>query len=251
MKLDVKPNNWEQRLILFVGYLIQCNKKSTTVCRVVNDQVTSCLPIQRLLLQSILYRTQVHYSDLGQIYLCKLYRALFASVYFGLLRVDKITSGSHPVFATDVQIAQNKKKIKFVLHTSKTHWKDSEPQIVIIKNIKDKSEKQSENLKNTVPMSHQSICPYSILREHVNERPSCKSLTEPFFVFRDRTPVSPKNVRDSLHLMLKLSGFDQSLYCIHSLPAGMACDLLKMGYSVETIKKLGRWRSNIVYKYLR
>ena len=32
---------------------------------------------------------------------------------------------------------------------------------------------------------------------------------------------------------------------------GWLSDLLKMGFTVETIKKLGRWRSNAVYAYLK
>ena len=31
IKLDVKPRSWEDRLILFVGYLVERNKKSQTV----------------------------------------------------------------------------------------------------------------------------------------------------------------------------------------------------------------------------
>ena len=31
LNLDVKPNNWEDRLILFVGYLIDQKKQSATV----------------------------------------------------------------------------------------------------------------------------------------------------------------------------------------------------------------------------
>ena len=37
----------------------------------------------------------------------------------------------------------------------------------------------------------------------------------------------------------------------HGLRAGRAVDLLRMGVSFETIKKLGHWKSNIVYEYLR
>ena len=31
IKLDIKPNNWEDRLVLYVAYLIQGNRKSTTI----------------------------------------------------------------------------------------------------------------------------------------------------------------------------------------------------------------------------
>ena len=32
IKLDIKPNNWEDRLVLYMAYLIQGNRKSTTIC---------------------------------------------------------------------------------------------------------------------------------------------------------------------------------------------------------------------------
>ena len=31
IKLDIKPETWEDRLILFVGYLVEGNKKSATI----------------------------------------------------------------------------------------------------------------------------------------------------------------------------------------------------------------------------
>ena len=162
IKLDDKPNSWEDRLILFVGYLIQNDKKSSTVrsyvsaikcvlledgivmnenkyllgsltnaCKLVNDQVRTRLPIKKQMLEIILNQTMDHYEQqLGQVYLSKLYRALFVSGYFRLLRVGEMTSGSHPVFATDVEISMNKKKVKFTLHTLKRHWRGAKPQIV-------------------------------------------------------------------------------------------------------------------------
>ena len=31
LRLDVKPNAWEERLKLYVGYLVGCNKQSMTI----------------------------------------------------------------------------------------------------------------------------------------------------------------------------------------------------------------------------
>ena len=152
--LDLKPDTWEEHLELFVAYLVNSNKKSTTVksyisaikavliadnvylqenryllsvmtkaCRYRNDHVRTRLPIKCELLNLILQETAVYLDgELGQHYLACLYKALFVSGYYGLLRVGEMTSGLHPVFATDVSIGVNKKKILFRLHTSKTHW---------------------------------------------------------------------------------------------------------------------------------
>ena len=58
-------------------------------------------------------------------------------------------------------------------------------------------------------------------------------------------------MRTVLKTILKRAGFNEKIYCTHSMHIGHCGDLLKMGFSVETIKKLGRWRSNAVFDYLR
>ena len=76
-------------------------------------------------------------------------------------------------------------------------------------------------------------------------------MDEPFFVFRDRTPVRPLHFREVLRKSLTNVGLEAHLYCSHGLRTGRSVDLLEMGLSVETIKKLGRWTSNAVYQYLK
>ena len=93
-------------------------------------------------------------------------------------------------------------------------------------------------------------CPYWILKEFANLRPTCKILLEPFFAFADRSPVHPVQMRLTLRSMLNLAGFAPKLYDTHSLCAGRACDLHVLGFDLGTIKKLGHWRSNSVFTYL-
>ena len=85
IRLDVKPNNWEDRITLFVGYLVDSNRKSSTIksyvsaiksvlhedgvelnknkyllnaltntCKLINDKVRTRLPIQLGVLELIL-----------------------------------------------------------------------------------------------------------------------------------------------------------------------------------------------------
>ena len=76
-------------------------------------------------------------------------------------------------------------------------------------------------------------------------------MDEPFFIFPDRSPVTTENIRKVLKNMLKISGFDDTLYNVHSLRIGRACDLYhKLQIPVDSIKKIGRWQSNSVYSYL-
>ena len=133
IKLDNKPSSWEDRLTLYVGFLVQQNKKSTTVrsyisavkavladdgvmlsenrylissltraCKLINDKVRTRLPIQKRMLERILQCTEEFFDQ--QQYLSRLYKAIFSSAYYGMLRVGEIVSGDHPVKAPDVHI---------------------------------------------------------------------------------------------------------------------------------------------------
>ena len=145
-------------------------------------------------------------------------------------------------------MATNKKKLMFVLHMSKTHWKNHHPQIIKIKAtemIHEKVKKKDEN--NSTLYS----CLYQALRDYVAFRASYRSYEEPFFVFSDGSSVSPSQFVKTLTKTLKLNSLNSELYCSHSFRIGRSCDLLKMGIPVETIKKLGRWKSNCIYSYLK
>ena len=175
LKLDKKPTTWESRITLYVGYLIETNKQSSTIksyvsaicailqiegielkedkflltsltkaCRLINDTVKQCLPIRKGMLALLLHQLG---KDLdSQPNLLILYQALFSTAYFGLLRVGKITSGSHPILAKDVQVGVNKRKILFVLHSSKTHNKANLPQMIKISSKSKNEQKDKKRL---------------------------------------------------------------------------------------------------------
>ena len=126
----------------------------------------------------LLIHTTRYFDGKGQIYLKCLYHALFAAAFYGLLWVGELTSGSHPIFATDVQIALNK-KIMFTLHTSKMHWHDNKPQIIKIRNTKSSSVPTQH--VNSSQDENDKVCPYACLKQFVTIRPSCHSLFEPLF----------------------------------------------------------------------
>ena len=275
IKLDNKPDCWEDRLTLFIGYLIQCNKTSQTcksyisaiknvladdgitlnedrlllssltkACRYKNDTVRQRFPINRNMLCLILKQVSEHFSD--QLYLSVLYKALFSTAYHGLFRVSELTAGEHAVMVKDVHIAKNKLKLLFILRSSKTHGLYTTPQMVKITGKQNASKKQ--DIKGALSLP----CPWKLLKEYLALRPGYKEQTEAFFVFRDHSPVSPNNMRSVLKIILKECRFNETVYDTHSFRIGKATDLLRIHkYSVETIKKIGRWSSNCVFKYLR
>ena len=166
---------------------------------------------------------------------------MFIAAYYGMLRISEIASGPHCIKATDVHIGENKLKILFVLRSSKTHGKDSKPQLVKI------TGGQSDLYRT---YKQRNYCPFSILRNYSAIRPSCHNINEPFFIFSDRTPVKPAQFRATLKNILLRIGLNPKLYGSHSFRSGRSTDLYSGNISLETIRKLGRWRSGAVYTYL-
>ena len=277
IRLDRKPKSWEETLTLFVGFLIENNRKSTTIrsyisaiksvliedgeelnenrvllnsltraCRIKNDVVTTRLPIRKGLLQLILHNVH-RVFDSNQPFLVNLYRTLFSTAYFGLFRVGELTESQHVVKAKDVHIAVNKKKLMFVLHSSKTHGKDKKPQIIKITS----SQLVNTGLQGTREVHKLNFCPYKLLNDYLAIRQSRNCDNEQFFVFRDKSLVTPYHFRCILRKVLIHLELDYKLYSTSSFRAGRASDLAEIGISVESIKFLGRWRSSAVFAYLK
>ena len=254
IKLDQKSRAWEDCLTLFVGYLIENDKQSSTVrsyisvvkavlkihkikiqedqylfsaltraCRLKNDCLKTRLPIHRNLLEVILRATRDFYRNACQPYLGILYYTIFVSMYFGLLQFSEVTTGAHPILARDLA-----------------------PQMVKISSARlSKKCAKSGKMKTKNPGSE--FCPYRTLRRYIGEQGGYLKGDEPFFIFWDRSPVTPRHVSYCLKLILSHSGFQQEFYGTHSFHAGRSCDLFNIGISIENIKKLGRWCSNAVF----
>ena len=273
IKLDVKPDSWEERLILYIGFLVDSKRKSTTIrsyisaikavlkedgvdmnedkfllasltraCKLINDKVKTRLPIQKGVLNIIIDELETIFSD--QWYLKVLYQALFSTAYFGLFRVSELTQGLHPILARDVHIAENKCKLLFVLRTSKTHGLGVKPQIVKITST------TTGGAETKITKFPDSRCPYQLLRRYLDIRNPYTTDLEPFFIFSDGSPLQPKHFRKTLKMCLKKAGLDTKLYNTSGFRSGRSVDLWVSGISVESIKKIGRWKTNAVYTYL-
>ena len=182
----------------------------------------------------ILRQTNETFENSGQVYLSSLYQALFASAYYGLLRVGEITESNHTIKAQDVQIGENKQKILFILRSSKTHGKYNKPQLVKIR---------CQDAKN-------DFCPFILLKAYIAVRPEFIDENENFFVFRDRTPVFPAQLNRVLRTVLKTAGFQEKHYSVHGFRGGRSQDLAELKVPIPTLMRIGRWKSNAIYKYL-
>ena len=165
--------------------------------------------------------------------------------YYGMLRIGEVSTGDHPIKATDVHIGQNKQKLMIILQTSKTHNLFDKPQIIKISAI--------ERLRDVGDQKMLTIgsCLFNLVRKYLEIRPNCPSEHELLFIFRDGSDVKPVHLRNMLQQLTQSLGLNHTLYSFHGFRGGCATDLYEMGVSVETLKKLGRWKSNAVYTYLR
>ena len=273
LSLDKMPQTWEYRTILFVGYLIEKGFQSSTVksyvsaikktllcdnyewkdenvqivsltraCKVKNDVVHTRLPIHCSLLELIFFEVRRKFSILNQPYLESMYLALLALGYYGLMRVGELTLSDHVVKASSVHIATNKDKILIVLYSSKTHDESDRPQKIKI--VSNKNERSGRYL-------HRNFCPFKLLRDYLKKRGGYKNNYEPLFIMKDKSPITPPMARTLLRECIKKLSLDELNYDMHSLRIGRTCDLIKFHYSIEEVKRMGRWKSNAIYKYIR
>ena len=74
---------------------------------------------------------------------------------------------------------------------------------------------------------------------------------EQFFIFQDKEPVKPSHVRTILRKLFDNLRLNSIVYGTHSFRIGRTSDLIKYGYNIETVKLMGRWKSNAIYKYIK
>ena len=272
INLDCNCNSlsWEERTALFGAYLVDKGVQSSTLksyfsaikhvlkldgymwnenkvlfsslvkgCKLQNDKVKVRLPIQKGLLELLLFEINRYFQSNPQPYLESLYHTMFSLAYYGMLRVGEVTYSPHTVKACNVHVGNNKDKILIVLYTSKTHGEESRPQKVKI------------SASPCINAPKRLFCPVKAVLKFMQDRGPYEDDSEPFFTFADKTAVKDHQFRSFLRILLDRLGLDSSLYDVHSFRIGRTCDLEKFGYSVDQIKSMGRWKSNAVYRYLK
>ena len=222
----------------------QCLLTSLTkACRLKNNEAVHRFPICKGMLKMLLKQVTKMFTGSQtnqQPYLETLFKAIYSTAYYGLLRIGEMAKGSHTILVRNTYIGTNKDKILFILMSSKTHCKGDPPQKVkISRSPLDGKSKQIDK-----------FCPFQLLRDYMAVRPESRSKDKQFFVLSDNTPVCPAFIYKNLKLILKEAGFDD-YYSFHSFIAGRTQDLLRLGLSVETIKDIGCWKSNAVFAYLK
>ena len=213
-------------------------KSLTKACMLKNDQVRTRLPIRKGLLQLMIKSVPGLFSA-PQPYLICLYWAMLSTAYYGLFRIGEISHGPHVVKAVDVKLARNKNKVMFILHTSKMHGRNKKPQIIKI------------SAPDGCDNNRALCCPFQLLREYFGVRPMVVKRDEQFFIFGDYSPVTPAHFRTLVKRLIAHNCLNPDLYDSTGFRSGHATDMAEQHISPETIRKLGRWKSNAMYTYLR
>ena len=271
LQLDRMPESWEQRVALFCAYLVEFKKvQSSTLrsyvsaikstlkcdkykwrddsvwlnalfhsCKLSNNTLYVRFPIHFKLFEMIMF--EVDRLNNTQPYLQILFKAIFATAYYGLTRISEITGSRHSIKAKNIEIADNKEKIKITLFSSKTHDVDSRPQEIKISS----SEITGRHGRRT-----KFFCPFKIIRQYMNIRRGYTTENENFFIFSDGSTIPQSCIRAMLKSAIQALNLNSDPYSFQSFRIGRATDLLKFGIPIEVIKCLGRWKSNTVYKYL-
>ena len=211
----------------------------TRACKLSNDVIAARFPIHIQLLEMILFEIERQFNQ--QHYLKITYQALFALAYYGLFCIGELTQSLHVVKAKDIHVATNKHKLLILLYTLKTHDEASLPQKVKISGV------DTDNTK----YKSKHFCPFELVARYIQARGDYKSNDEQFFVFKGNITIHAPMVCAVLSRMLQAIGLNTKGYSFQSLRSSRASDLAKWGFSLEVIKRLGRWKSNAIYNYIK
>lgn len=265
--LTRKPDNWADKVHLYFTYLMVTGAKSNTLatyksaikkiltsdgcqvqlntvalasiikaCKYKNDEVIHRLPIDHSMLITLINTLERYFDQ--QPYLLILYKAMFSAAYHGLLRIGEMTNSEHAILARDVLVARNRRKIQFLLRSSKTHGLGDPPQIISVH-------------CDCWPQGEPKYCPYEILYEYniTKDNYSCDS--DQYFVFRGNIPVETNEFRKLLKRVLTWANIACDDFSAHSFCIGHAHDMERRGEDVSVIKAKGRWKSSVFYAYLK
>ena len=214
IRLDRMPKLWEDRLCLYCTYLIQVkNLQSSTIksyisaikftlkndgyewddgkvllntltksCKLKNDKLKVRLPIQKGLLELILFKIQRKYNS--QPYLEAMYISAYLLQYYGLMRIGEITESNHSIKAVNVHEARRYNRLLIVLYSSKTHGPESAPQKIKILGNKTIEVQDNDYCISKYQIAKKQLgkfCPVEWTLKFIELRPSIINSDENFF----------------------------------------------------------------------
>ena len=114
-----------------------------------------------------------------------------------------------------------------------------------------KTDKNREGASVSLYLTGGTSCPVTAVTQYMNNMIYNFPGNEPFFLKKDRTPATRSWVIDKLRSQLQAVGLDPSKYTGHSFRSGGATSLHGASVDGDTIKQMGRWRSQAYQQYIK
>ena len=169
---------------------------------------------------------------------CTLFRAAVLSAFFGFMRIGEFAANSrHKVqrsilAISDLQFCTSGSQNSVLL--SFRHSKANQtgiPQTICL-----------------VPSQNVSICPVRALQQFVGVRPMVSGA---LFCHFDTSPLTKYQFNAVLRKVMTFCGWQELHFTSHSFRIGAATTAFELGVSQTDIQRMGRWRSDSVFSYIR
>lgn len=159
-----------------------------------------------------------------------LFKAMFTTAFYGLLRIGEFTSGpsDHTISLSNVHC--HSEKITIMMSSFKHSTKATNRTVVL-------------NRQNS------PTCPVYHMLEFLRFRPQSKN--HHLFIHQNGSSVSRKDFLKVLNLAVSEARLEHLNIRSHSFRIGGACLGAALGLSDTQLRLLGRWRSNAFTRYLR
>lgn len=167
-------------------------------------------------------------------YECSLFAAAYSLAFFGFFRVGEIA-------------VSNKKGIDKVVGIQDISLNRMEGHLTISLRYS-KTDQTGNGVSIRLVKSETRVCPVKNTALFLDFRPD---ITGQFLCHVNGTPLTRYQFTSVLKKAIGFSNPLLSQYKAHSFRIGAATTAAKMGYSVDTIKTAGRWKSDAYKSYIR
>ena len=201
-------------------------KKLLQGCKRTRRSIDSRAPVTSELLEKILNAVQsICYSD----YETVMFKAAFALAFYGLMRISELvyTNGqSNALTLCDVKIEQ-----KALLVTIQSSKSNSKPVTL-------------QPYTKSLPQS----CPEALIKNYLDMRPAKPGV---LLVHMNELGLTRYQFSSVLNKIVAFLGLPTANFKTHSFRIGRATQLAIQGVSDESMKLMGRWRSEAYKGYVR
>ncbi len=162
-------------------------------------------------------------------YETSLFRCMFIIAFLAMLRISEFTSGNrsnHNIMYENVVVNTDN-----VVLTLLSYKHSAAPVSLVLNAVRNKT-----------------MCPVQAMRSYLINRGTNSGY---LFVQADGSPISRSHFTKRLNECLKFCGVDTQNITSHSFRIGGATHAARCGHSDDAVKKMGRWKSNALSRYIR